>query len=217
MKNLFNLLLSFFVFLCCCKQNELTKVQAFPLIASYYGFSINNAIDKKGSSSQGPTEAYLETQIAIDQKIDDYGWPPQKYELLQKKGIIDVYYEQRGFLGGVFVASVGNLGNKYFINTRTWDTPVDGRISQLVFKGYRINITDVNISSSSKDKSAMAEVTFSISDISPIQEIVSPLKSNILKSTVYFKLFDKGWQVIDDQKSHIKINKIDNPLHWAEQ
>lgn len=216
MKKLFNLLFLFPVFLYSCKQNELTKEQAFPLIASYYGFSINNATNKT-IPSQGINEAYFETQIAIDQRIDDYGWPPQKYELLQKKGIIDVYYEQRGFLGGVFVASVGKLGNKYFINSRTWDTPVEGRISQFIFKGYRININDVNISSNARDKSAMAEVTFSISDISPIQEIVSPLKSNFLKSTVYFKLFDKGWQVIDDQKSHIKINKIDNPLHWAEQ
>ena len=71
----------------------------------------------------------------------------------------------------------------------------------------------MTILSNAKEKSAEATVNFVISDISPIQQILSPVENLAFHITVNFKLYDDGWKIVDNEQSHLNINWIDNPLH----
>ncbi len=210
----FSILLFFTLIISSCSNKELTQELAMPLVSNYYGF-IAPGVTKKGDNIN--THPMMTLQIAIDKKIEDYGWPPDKYKELQQQGIISlIHLPQHGFLGmGRIEASVAKKGKQFLENTRIWKTQTDGDKEQFIFKGYNINITNISISSNAKDKNAEAEVVFNITDISPIQQIFSPIKETAFKRNVSFKLFDDGWKIVEDQNSKIKIPLIDNPLHWA--
>ena len=202
-KNLCLYFALFALFFISCTNKELTKEKAMPLIASYYGLNDTNSVPSR------------QTQIAIDKKIDNYGWPPEKYKQLQQQGIISINFETGGLLYNRIVATVTENGNKYLQGTRILQTQTDGNKEQYMFKGYKFSIINISISSNAKEKNAEAVVNFVISDITPIQQIFSPVKKTELNSTVYFKLYDDGWKIVDNAQSYLPINLIDNPLHWA--
>lgn len=212
--------ISAIIFLTSCTNNELTKETAMPLVAKYYGLGDslleNNAKDKNTSEAQLANPSF-HTQIAIDMQFKDIGWMPGKYNDLAQQGIINLQYSPpTGWtnLHGYYNASIAEKGKKYYVNNRNWQTSTDGNKEQLVFTGYVVSISNLSVSSNAKEKTAIAQVDFSISEISPIQQLFSPLKTTSFNRSVYFRLFDDGWKIEDTEKSHINIKSIDNPCHW---
>ncbi len=218
-KNIIYQFIALTLFVTSCSNNELTKGKALLLVANYYGFgypSLGGAFGDNITQEEKDKGPSRQTQIAIDKKIDDYGWPPEKYKQLQKNGIISLNsIKGQGFPGwSSIVANVTEDGKKLLRGTRIWKTQTEGSKPQILFAGYTISIKNISISSNAKEKHAEAIINFAISDISPVQQIFSPLKQTVLNTTVYFKLYDDGWKIVDNEQSHLKINIIDNPLHW---
>lgn len=199
MKKLFPLfLISLFpLFINSCSNNELRNEEAKKIISEYYHFP-------------------FQTKIAIDILYDSYGWPPEKYNQLVNQGLITIKPRNSGFMSSRFQAIATENARQYWIQNATMETS-QGKVWLLIFKGYRIDLTSVSISSNAKENKAEAEVVLAISDISPIQNIFSPLKQTEIKGTINFKLYDDGWKVVEDENSKRLFQPIVVPLHWAEK
>ena len=159
----------------------------------------------------------FQTKIAIDVIYEDYGWPPAKYQQLVNQGLITLkQYCPQCWGHKKFQAIATENARQYWIQNGTLSTNMDKQVYLLVFKGYRIDIKDVSISSNAKENKAEAEIILSMSDISPIQNIFSPLKETEIKKTLNFKLFDDGWKIVEDENSKQLFKSIIVPLHWAD-
>jgi len=183
-------------FLCSCGSKELKKEEANAIISQHW-------------------QLPFQVKIALDQKYDNYGWPPEKYRRLANQGIITLTKTGGSIFYDKYEASVTENGRKYWINDGYMK--VNGEtILQIIFEGYKVAIKELSISSNAKENKAEAEILLVYSDISPIQEIFSPLKETQVKRTLYFKLFDDGWKIVEDENSKKFINPIMNPLHWID-
>lgn len=178
-----------------CSKRELGNEEAAKLISQYY-------------------QLPFQTRIAIDINYDGYGWPPEKYQQLANQGFINIIPKNSNFLMKRFHASATEKIRQYWIQDATMETN-EGRVWLFVFKGYKIDIKDVNVSSIAKDNKAEAEVVMTISDISPIQNIFSPPKQTEIKGTINFKLYENGWKIVEDNNSKALFQPIEVPLHWA--
>jgi len=215
MKNLI-VLFSFCLILISCSKKELTKEIATPIISGYYDFK-SQTVFNNGGISDREHKTCFQTEIAIDQIYDDYGWPSKKYKELEQSGLISLKpLPAKGLGADRFEMVLSKDGENYLKGKRIWHTQTNGDIDQFLFYGYTIVISNISISSNAKDKTAKAEVLFLISDQSKIQQIFDPVKDTQFKRNLYFKLFDDGWKIVDDEKSHLKTHIIDNPLHWAD-
>lgn len=194
MKKIFYLMLIPLLF-SSCSRKELTKDEALKIISQYYHL---------------PSQ----TEIAIDKIYDDYGWPPQRYNQLAQMGIFylkestaSIYYKR-------FEMSLTEKGKKYWVSNGIMNDPSSGRIRMIIFKGYLQDIKDISISSNTNENTAKVELILKIYNVSPIQEIFSPLQTMEIKKTINFKLFNDGWKILEDVNSKNLITTIVTPLHW---
>jgi hypothetical protein len=198
-----------------CSNHELTKEKALSLIVDYYGLGTTEFTSKdkvKITDFKFPA-----TTIALDDQFENYGWAPEKYKALEKQGLIQLdYFPPSGWdnLYGRYKVKLSDGKKEYYIKNRIWKTQTNGNKDQFIFKGYNTNLVDISISSNAKEKNAEALVSFFISDISPVQHIFDPVKTAAFNRTVYFKLYDDGWKIVDNEQSHVKTKSVDNPMHW---
>lgn len=183
---------------CClmsCGSKELNKEKATEILSQAFGLP-------------------LQTRIAIDQKYDNYGWPPNIYKQAAEKNLLDIKLSSKSFLGTTYNATLTNESKKYYIQNAHID---DGgeRISLMVFKGFIVSIKDLSISSLAKEKKADGRLLLEATDLSPIQELFSPLEIKEVLILVSFQLFDDGWKLSSIQNSENLFNPLAIPLHWA--
>ncbi len=194
MKKLFYILIIPLLFSSCGKK-ELSKDGASKIISQYYHLP-------------------FQTKIAVDKVCDDYGWPPQKYNQLAHMGILYLTKSQGSIYYNSLNVQLTEEGQKYWLSNGIMNDPTKGGINMLIFKGYLVDIEDLHVSSNPGENTAEAEVTLKMYNSSPIQEIFDPLKANEIKKTVHFKLFNNGWEIIEDQESKNFVVPIVAPLHW---
>lgn len=195
MKKIFPILLLISLLISACGSKELKKEEAKKIISEYY-------------------QLPFQTKIAIDASYKDYGWAPEKYRQLSNQGIITLTKTGGSIFFDRYQASVTESGKKYWLQNGTMKT-IDEKIRLLIFKGYLIEIKDLSISSNAKQNRAEAQIILNKSDISPIQDIFDPLKEIEIKKSIYFKLFDDGWKIVEDNNSKQLFQSIVAPLHWA--
>lgn len=183
------------LFLISCSNNELTKEEAKKIIAQHF-------------------QLPFQTKIAINKKYDDYGWPPEKYRQLVNMGLISIH-ELRSFITRRYEISLTEKTREYWLQNGILNQAPEGNQSIIVFKGYEIDVKNVSVASNAVEKTAEAEIILEISNISPIQQIFSPLESTEIKKTIKLKLFDSGWKIVEDENSKRLFQPISAPQHWA--
>lgn len=181
--------------ICSCEGQELKKDGAIKIISKYY-------------------QLPFQTKIAIDAEYEDYGWPPEKYQQLLNEGLIMLFEQQGSIFHKRYQAIATEKARQYWIQNGSMET-IDGKVSLIIFKGYKIDIQSISISSLARENKAEAEVVLTISDVSPFQIIFSPLKQAEIRKTLNFKLFDDGWKIVEDENSMNLFKTIIAPLHWA--
>lgn len=184
------------LFMVSCSNNELTKEEAKKIIEQYY-------------------QLPFQTKIAIDKRYEDYGWPPEKYRQLSNMGLIILKETNTSIFVKTFEISVTENAREYWLQNGVLNQAPEGNQLIIVFKGYLVELKDLSVSSKAKENTAEAEVILGISNISPIQEVFSPLESTEIKQTIYFKLYNDGWKVVEDGNSKKLFNPISAPQHWA--
>jgi len=175
-----------------------------------------------GTSSWGGmtnSQFNFQTIILIDKKYSNYGWPPSKYNELESQGFITQTKTGGNYFYDYYSISLTDKSEKYFCGLNFFNSNTDGKIEQYVFFGYDIEVNadnDIKILTNEKGQIAEADVTFHIKNISPIQEIFSPVKETVFTKSLKFKQFDDGtWKMEDVSKLELsKIKTISNPLHW---
>jgi hypothetical protein len=181
------------VFLVSC-SNELTKDEARLIISQHY---------------QLPRQ----TTIVIDKRFDNRGWPIEKYRILESRGLISIRELGSNFFGTRYEMSLTENARQYWLRNGVLEAE-DGREPITAFKGYQVDVADVSVSSNAKENTAQAIVTLRFSNISPIQEVFDPLESNETSSTLFFRRFDDGWRIVEDENSQRMIRPTSAPLHW---
>jgi hypothetical protein len=189
------ILLFISLFISSCGKPELKKEEAQNIISSYF---------------QLPSQ----TKIAIDKRYEDYGWPPEKYKQLSNMGLILLRETNLSHLQKTYEISLREDARKYWMQNGTMQAGEGNKIV-IIFKGYFIDIKDVSVLSNAKEDKAEAEIILKISNISPIQEIFGPLESTEVKKSINFKLYDNGWQIVEDENTKRLFQPISAPQHWA--
>lgn len=194
MKPIYTLLLLPIFFGSCSK--ELKKEDATKIISQYY-------------------QLPFQTKIAIDVIYEGYGWPPEKYKQLENQGFVTIEEINGSLMWKRYRIKATEAARQYWIQNGTFvDDNSEKKKLVFVFKGYKFDIKDVSVSSNAKENKAEAEVVFSMSDVSPIQSIFSPLEQTEVKKTLNFKLFDDGWKIVEDDNSKNLVHPISAPNHW---
>lgn len=182
------------VFLGSC-SNELTRDEARLIISQHY---------------QMPRQ----TTIVIDKRFDNHGWPIEKYRELENMGLISVRELGSNFFGTRYEMSLAENARQYWLRNGVLET-AEGNELIIAFRGYQVDVGDVSVSSNARENAAQAEVTLRFSNISPVQQVFDPLRSNEARSTVHFTLYDDGWRIVEDENSERLIKPTSAPQHWA--
>jgi len=194
MRNILSVFILSSIFISC--SNELKKEEAIKLVSEYYHLPV-------------------QTEIAVDERYDDYGWPPEKYKKLEEQGLISqsVYIN---YFGKRYTISTTEKGQKFYTRTEKIFDPASGKdINQFYFIGYKVDIKELQISENSSNDITEAEVILKIYDISPFQEIFNPISSSEIKKKINFKFSDNTWKIVDGESSGNLVKKVDNPMHWV--
>jgi len=194
--NLLSLTIVLLLFLSCDSSGiNLGNGEARKLILQYYHLPLN-------------------IRLAIDRRYDNYGWPPEKYRQLSQAGLSLINEIKGSIYTKTFEITLTEKAREYWLQNGILSAPEGNKVI-IVLKGYLLKLKDVNVSTNSKENTAEAKITLSISNISPFQQIFSPLVSNVITATINFKHYNNGWQIVENSDSKKIFQSINAPQHWA--